>query len=33
MDCCFTKVDGCFRYGAAAIVIENGCVLCANNEL
>lgn len=33
MDCCFTNRDVWFRYRAAAIIIENGCVLCAKNEL
>lgn len=33
MDCGFTKENGWFRYRAAAIIIENGCVLFAKNEL
>lgn len=33
MDCGFTKDGGWFRYRAAAIIIENGCVLFAKNEL
>lgn len=31
-DCCFTKEDNWFRYRAAAIIIENGCVLFVGNE-
>lgn len=31
-DCGFTKDDGWFRYKAAAIIIENGCVLFAKND-
>ena len=31
-DCCFRSEDGYFRYRAAAIIIENGCVLMAGNE-
>ena len=31
-DCCFRWEDGIFRYRAAAIIIENGCVLMAGNE-
>ena len=31
-DCGFTKDDGRFRYKAAAIIIENGCVLFAKND-
>ena len=30
-DCCFTKEDNWFRYRAAAIIIENGCVLFVGN--
>ncbi|HAG43793.1 MAG TPA: NUDIX hydrolase, partial [Clostridium sp.] len=30
-DCGFTKENGRFRYRAAAIIIENGCVLFAKN--
>ena len=32
-DCGFTKGNNWFRYRAAAIIIENGCVLFAGNEL
>lgn len=31
-DCGFTKENKWFRYRAAAIIIENGCVLLAGNE-
>ncbi|WP_195999645.1 NUDIX domain-containing protein [Clostridium sp. 1001271B_151109_B4] len=31
-DCGFTKENKWFRYRAAAIIIENGCVLFAGNE-
>ena len=31
-DCCFTKGNKWFRYRAAAIIIENDCVLMAGNE-
>ena len=31
-DCGFTKGDNWFRYRAAAIIIENGCVLVAGND-
>lgn len=31
-DCGFTKENNWFRYRAAAIIIENGCVLFAGNE-
>lgn len=31
-DCCFTEGNRKFRYRAAAIIIENGCVLLASNE-
>lgn len=31
-DCGFTKEDNWFRYRAAAIIIEDGCVLFAGNE-
>lgn len=31
-DCGFTKENGRFRYRAAAIIIENGCVLFAKND-
>lgn len=31
-DCGFTKENGWFRYRAAAIIIENGCVLFAKND-
>jgi len=33
MDCRFKNEEGWFRYRAAAIIIEDGCVLMANNEL
>lgn len=33
MDCGFSKENKWFRYRAAAIIIENGCVLFARNEL
>jgi len=32
-DCGFTKENKWFRYRAAAIIIEDGCVLFAGNEL
>lgn len=32
MDCGFTNAEGCFRYRAAAIIIEDGCVLMAKSE-
>lgn len=32
IDCCYTKDNKWFRYRAAAIIIENGCVLMAGNE-
>ena len=31
-DCGFIKEDKWFRYRAAAIIIENGCILFAGNE-
>lgn len=31
-DCCFIKDNKWFRYRAAAIIIEDGCVLFAGNE-
>lgn len=31
-DCGFTKENRLFRYRAAAIIIENGCVLFAKND-
>lgn len=31
-DCVFTKEDNWFRYRAAAIIIEDGCVLAVGNE-
>ena len=31
-DCGFTKENNWFRYRAAAIIIEDGCVLFAGNE-
>lgn len=30
-DCCITKEDHWFRYRAAAIIVEDGCVLLAGN--
>ncbi|MCB2362217.1 NUDIX hydrolase [Clostridium estertheticum] len=33
MDCGFKNDEGWFRYRAAAIIIEDGCVLMASNEL
>ena len=33
MDCTFTVNEGWFRYRSAAIIIENGCVLMAKNDL
>ena len=32
-DCGFTKDNKWFRYRAAAIIVENGCVLFAGNEI
>lgn len=32
-DCGFTKGDRWFRYRAAAIIVENGCVLFAGNNV
>ncbi len=32
IDCGFTKEDKRFRYRAAAIIVENGCVLFAGNK-
>lgn len=32
-DCCFTKENDWFRYRAAAIIIENDCVLFAKNDI
>ncbi len=32
MDCCFTQDHNWFRYRAAAIIIEDGCVLLVGNE-
>lgn len=32
-DCGFTKENKWFRYRAAAIIVEDGCVLLAGNEL
>lgn len=32
-DCGFTKENNWFRYRAAAIIVENDCVLFAGNEL
>ena len=31
-DCCFTQEKDWFRYRAAAIIIEDGCVLLVGNE-
>lgn len=31
-DCCLTKENNWFRYHAAAIIIEDGCVIFAGNE-
>lgn len=31
-DCCFTNEKRWFRYRAAAVIIEDGCVLLASNE-
>lgn len=31
-DCCFTESNKRFRYRAAAIIVEDGCVLFARNE-
>lgn len=33
MDCCFEKDKYWFRYRAAAIIIENNCVLMAKNDI
>ncbi|WP_425449311.1 NUDIX hydrolase [Dethiothermospora halolimnae] len=33
IDCGFTKENGWFRYRAAAIIIEDDCVLFAKNEI
>lgn len=32
-DCCFTRGEYWFRYRAAAIIIEDGCVLMVKNDL
>lgn len=32
-DCCFLANNNWFRYRAAAIIIENGCVLLASNDV
>lgn len=32
-DCGFTKENNWFRYRAAAIIVENGCVLLATNDM
>lgn len=32
-DCCFTQEEFWFRYRAAAIIIEEGCVLMAYNDV
>ncbi len=31
-DCCFTSKNNWFRYRAAAIIVEDGCVLLVGNE-
>lgn len=31
-DCCFTESNQWFRYRAAAIIVEDGCVMFARNE-
>lgn len=31
-DCCFSKEQNWFRYRAAGIIVEDGCVLFAGNE-
>lgn len=31
-DCCFTEGNNWFRYRAAAIIVEDGCVLFVGNE-
>ena len=31
-DCCFTKEKNWFRYRAAAIIVEDGCVLAVTND-
>lgn len=31
-DCGFTKENNWFRYRAAAIIVENGCVLLVGNQ-
>ena len=31
-NCCFTTDNKWFRYRAAAIIVEDGCVLFAGNE-
>jgi ADP-ribose pyrophosphatase YjhB (NUDIX family) len=33
MDCGLKNEDRCFRYRAAAVIIEDGCILFAKNEL
>ena len=32
-NCCFTEGNKWFRYRAAAIIVEDGCVLFAGNEI
>ena len=32
-DCGFQKENNWFRYRAAAIIVEDGCVLFASNEI
>ena len=31
-DCCFTREKNWFRYRAAAIIVEDGCVLAVTND-
>ena len=31
-DCCFTLENNWFRYRAAAIIVEDGCVLLVGND-
>ena len=32
LDCCFTSYNNWFRYRAAAIIVEDSCVLLVGNE-
>lgn len=32
LDCCFTRENNWFRYRAAAIIVEDGCVLLVGND-